>query len=459
MINYLIISVVAFGATILFLPLAKILGRRMNIWDHPDELGMHTNSTPRSGGIAMAFAIWLTLQICGLLPNLPLENRKLAAMALGTLGFFGIGLMDDLREIKPHTKAIGLFAAALAITLVSRHFSITGFERLDFIFSILVLIAGANALNFLDGMDGLASGVTAIASLGFFITGLLFGDIVLACWGAIVIGATLGFLTRNRPPASIFMGDCGSLMLGGILGWMFLILATYGPSGITAAAILVSWLVLDAGLAIIRRLILHRDIFTGDRRHVYDMMYIKFKSVRKVDATVYSIQGCFVLLAVAARFLPWHLPAAVTLIAWLGIIWWMIRLGMFAPAEPTGRSIGHTILVVDDDPAIVHIVKEALNMSGKGYDIRIAVDGFAAGRELSLRQPNLVILDIKLPGADGFEVCRQIKALDKNIKVIAITGFDTEENRRKMKEAGAEAFLAKPFKMDTLLAKTEELLG
>lgn len=340
MLNYLIISSIAFGATILFLPLAKILGRRMNIWDTPDELGMHKNTTPRSGGIAMTFAIWLTLQICGLIPNLPMGNRKLAAMAIGTLGFFGIGLLDDLREIKPNSKALGLFAAAMTITLVSRHFSITGFERLDFLFSIVVLIAGANALNFLDGMDGLASGVTAIASLGFFITGLLFGDIVLACWAAILVGATLGFLTRNRPPASIFMGDCGSLVLGGILGWMFLILATYGPSGITAAAILVSWLVLDAGLAIVRRLILQRDIFTGDRRHVYDMMYRKYNSIWKVDAVVYSIQGFFVLLAVAARFLPWHLPAAVALIAWLGIIWWMIRLGMFAPLEEAGEQNG-----------------------------------------------------------------------------------------------------------------------
>lgn len=333
MINYLIISVVAFGATILFLPLAKILGRRMNIWDHPDELGMHTNSTPRSGGIAMAFAIWLTLQICGLLPDLPVENRKLAAMAIGTLGFFGIGLLDDLREIKPHTKAIGLLAAAITVALVSRHFVITGFERLDFILSVLVLISGANALNFMDGMDGLASGVTAVASLGFLVTGLLFGDLVLSSRAAILIGATLGFYTRNRPPASIFMGDSGSLVLGGILGWMLLILASYGPAGVTAAVILVSWLALDTGLAIIRRLILHRDVFTGDRRHVYDMMYIKFKSVWKVNIIVYSIQGLFVLLAVSAKFLPWHLPASLALIAWLMIIWWMIRLGMFAPLE------------------------------------------------------------------------------------------------------------------------------
>ena len=276
---------------------------------------------------------------------------------------------------------------------------------------------------------------------------------------AVLAGAALGFCSRNFPPASIFMGDSGSLVLGGILGWMFLLLGSHGPSYLAAAFILLSWLIIDTGLAIIRRAFLHRDIFTGDRRHVYDLMYKKYRSAWKVNGIMYSIQVILVMLAVAARFLPWHLPAAVTLIAWLGIIWWMIVLGMFAPAEPAGRNIVHTILVVDDDPAIVHIVKEALNMSGKGYDIRIAVDGFAAGRELSLRQPNLVILDIKLPGADGFEVCRQIKALDKNIKVIAITGFDTEENRRKMKEAGAEAFLAKPFKMDTLQAKTEELLG
>lgn len=350
MLNYLIVLITALAATMLFLPLAKIMGRRMDIWDHPDELGMHHNSTPRSGGIAMVFGIWVALEACWILPQMPMGGRQLAAMGIGSLGLFVIGLLDDLHEIKPHIKAIGLAAAGLAIMLVSRHISLTGYERLDFVLGIFVLIAGANALNFLDGMDGLASGLTAIISLGFLAMGLLAGpapaeglrpaggDAVLACWAAILAGAALGFCTSNCPPASIFMGDSGSLVLGGILGWMFLLLGSHGPSYLAAAAILLSWLILDTGLAIIRRAFLHRDIFTGDRRHVYDLMYKKYASVWKVNGIMCSLQLIFVMLALSTRFLTLWIPLGLAAALWLGVVGWMIKLGMFASQVDGGRG-------------------------------------------------------------------------------------------------------------------------
>lgn len=333
MLNYLIVFFVALAATMLFLPLAKIMGRRMGIWDHPDELGMHQNSTPRSGGIAIVFGIWVALEACWMLPEMSMGGRQLAAMGIGSLGLFVIGLLDDLHEIKPHIKAIGLVAAGLVIMLVSRHINLTGYERLDFILGIFVLIAGANALNFLDGMDGLASGLTAIASLGFLAMALLAGDVILACWAAVLAGVALGFCTSNCPPASIFMGDSGSLVLGGILGWMALMLGSHGPPNLVAAVILLSWLIIDAGLAVIRRAVLHRDIFTGDRRHVYDLMYKKYRSAWKVNGIMFSIQLMFVMLALFTGFLPLWIPALLAAAAWVAIAGWVVRLGMFAPPE------------------------------------------------------------------------------------------------------------------------------
>ena len=338
MLNYLIILITSLGATMLFLPLAKIMGRRMGIWDHPDELGMHHNATPRSGGIAIVFGIWVALEACWILPQMEMGGRQLAAMGVGSLGLFVIGLLDDLHEIRPHIKAIGLAAAGLAIMLVSRHIGLTGYERLDFVLGIFVLIAGANALNFLDGMDGLASGLTAITSLGFLAMGFLAGDVALACWAAILAGAALGFCSRNCPPASIFMGDSGSLVLGGVLGWMFLLLGSHGPSYLAAAVILLSWLIIDAGLAIIRRAFLHRDIFTGDRCHVYDLMYVKYHSAWKVNGIMYSIQLIFVMLALSTRILPLWVTVTLAVALWLAIIGWMIKLGMFTAAEINGKG-------------------------------------------------------------------------------------------------------------------------
>jgi UDP-GlcNAc:undecaprenyl-phosphate GlcNAc-1-phosphate transferase len=330
MLNYLIVLSTAFLATIIFVPLAKLMGRRMDIWDHPDELGMHLNSTPRSGGIAIAFGIWVALEGCWLLPQVSLGGRQLAAMGIGSLGLFVIGLLDDLHEIKPHVKAIGLVTAAVLIMMVSQHINLFGYERLDFMLGVFVLIGGANALNFLDGMDGLASGLTVIISMGFLIMGLMAGDIILSCWAAILAGTALGFCCSNFPPASIFMGDSGSLVLGGITAWMFLMLGSHGPTFLISAIILLSWLILDTGMAILRRAVLHRDIFTGDRCHVYDLIYRKNGSIWVTNILMYSLQLLFVILASSIRWLPIWMPIVLTVILWVVIFFWMVWLGMFS---------------------------------------------------------------------------------------------------------------------------------
>ncbi|MBI5806578.1 undecaprenyl/decaprenyl-phosphate alpha-N-acetylglucosaminyl 1-phosphate transferase [candidate division TA06 bacterium] len=341
MLNYLLLLMVAFLTALLTGPLARILGRRLAIMDHPDELGMHSNSIPRSGGIAIGMAIWVTLEVCWLLPGVIISNRQLVAMGIGCFGLFVTGLLDDLHEIKPYIKALGLFGAGLMIMLVSRHLTLLGFERMDFLLGIMALVASANALNFLDGMDGLAAGLTVLAGLGFLVLGMLLGDMILACWAAILAGAAGGFWPINKPPARIFMGDSGSLVMGGILGWMLLLLSAHGLIHLLAGFILLSWLVLDTGLAIVRRIVLSRDIFTGDRRHVYDLMHRRYNSVWKTILIMYLFQLIFGLLAVSALYLPWFLPAGMALVLWLGILACMIRMGMFAPLEADGPAVSY----------------------------------------------------------------------------------------------------------------------
>lgn len=116
------------------------------------------------------------------------------------------------------------------------------------------------------------------------------------------------------------------------------------------------------------------------------------------------------------------------------------------------------ILVVDDDPKVLAPIVRILKTK-KGYETFTAVDGFQAGEQVSDHNPNLVILDIMLPGIDGFKVCKMIKERDKNIKVLAITGYNTKENRKKILDAGADAFLPKPFEMKKLIENVEALLG
>lgn len=117
------------------------------------------------------------------------------------------------------------------------------------------------------------------------------------------------------------------------------------------------------------------------------------------------------------------------------------------------------ILVVDDDPTILELVTGFLKSAKMGYKIHTAADGFEAGRLLGLHDPQLVVLDLKLPGIDGFEVCRQIKEQHPQTRVLAITGYDNEENKREIMKAGADAFLGKPFRMAKFLEECERLLN
>jgi excisionase family DNA binding protein len=138
----------------------------------------------------------------------------------------------------------------------------------------------------------------------------------------------------------------------------------------------------------------------------------------------------------------------------------LVQHGMFIDEGFFGK--GHSnkrILIVDDEPAVVTFIESALRLEGK-YALDSASDGFEAGQLVVSFQPDLIILDIMLPGMDGFEVCSRVKTDPKTayIKVLAVTGFATDENIEKILHAGADDYLAKPLSMKDLLAKVNELL-
>ncbi|MDL1979934.1 MAG: response regulator [Deltaproteobacteria bacterium] len=121
--------------------------------------------------------------------------------------------------------------------------------------------------------------------------------------------------------------------------------------------------------------------------------------------------------------------------------------------------IGARILIVDDDAAVRDILFQILTTSN--YLVTMAVDGFDAGIKVSEFKPELILMDLVMPGMDGVEACRRIKDNPdtSGIKVLMITGFDTPENREKAKQAGADGYLLKPIDMDVLLEKVKDLLS
>lgn len=118
------------------------------------------------------------------------------------------------------------------------------------------------------------------------------------------------------------------------------------------------------------------------------------------------------------------------------------------------------ILIVDDERAVVDLIVRAIEKLKRKCDIDTAFDGFEAGRKVITFEPDLVILDLMLPGIDGFKVCKNIRSdkKTKHIKVLAITSFDSPENRKKIFSSGANDYLAKPFEITDLLERVDKLL-
>lgn len=137
------------------------------------------------------------------------------------------------------------------------------------------------------------------------------------------------------------------------------------------------------------------------------------------------------------------------------------RHGMFMNEGFFGKaSERKRILIVDDEPAVLSFIEGTLQLEGE-YELATAPDGFEAAHQLAIFEPDLVVLDIMLPGMDGFEICRRLKSdpAMSRVKVLVVTGFATEENIEKILHYGADDYLAKPLKLEDLKRKVRQLLA
>ena len=341
-IRYLLVLTVSALAARILIPLAHLLGRRMNAWDAPDDLShdTHVFKLVRTGGIAIMGGIYVGRMVTLMIQPEVFATRNMAGVMLGGFAVFVVGLLDDLREIAPWLKAVLLLAACLVTAMLLNAVRLTGFERLDFLLVALILMGGANAFNLMDGLDGLAAGMAIAACLGLLALSLRLQLAEGGCIPMVIIGTMLSFLYFNLPPARIFMGDCGSLLLGFHLAGMGLSVAASGPRAFIPVLLVFSPFMLDTALAISRRLLSRRDVFTGDRRHTYDMLHLRFLSAWRVDMVMWGMGVAFAALGlIAVPLKPWW-QAALLAGSWLAVVLWMVRLGMFRPAAKDGEKAG-----------------------------------------------------------------------------------------------------------------------
>lgn len=257
----------AFALTVILVPLVAQYARTRGMYAQPSSDRWHRRPVPKVGGIAMLPPLLLVCTLSGLWPSL-------LPVLVGTSLMFVVGLVDDFRIFRPGTKLVLQTVAAATLLYLLPEIRITGYAIADFLLGFAWIIGITNAMNLLDNMDGLASGVSLIAGACFLAVLYLIGVPAtepLAVGMAAFVGITAGFLLFNFHPASIFMGDSGSHLLGSFLAGSAL-MATPAMSSHLApvAAIPVVLLLIpifDTSFVTLARRLSGRSAFLGGRDH------------------------------------------------------------------------------------------------------------------------------------------------------------------------------------------------
>jgi len=335
MYSLIFLAVCSFLLSFALTPLCRDLFRRWGILDTPgDPRKLHREPIPRVGGIPIAISYAASYGILFLFPlhggllihsQLPFVWRLFPAVSL----VFATGLLDDLIGLKPWQKLVGqLGAATLAIWAGVKVSNIIGYSSQSwwtFPVTIIWLLACTNAFNLIDGIDGLASGLGLLATLTTLVAGLLQNNMALAFATVPLTGALLAFLRYNFNPATIFLGDSGSMLIGFLLGSYAIIWSQKSATllGMTAPMMVLGIPLLDVGLAIIRRFLRRQPIFGADRGHIHHRLLDRGFSPRRAALTLYAASGIFAVLSLLGSvFHAQYIGVVIVLfcaVAWLGI--------------------------------------------------------------------------------------------------------------------------------------------
>jgi UDP-GlcNAc:undecaprenyl-phosphate GlcNAc-1-phosphate transferase len=333
-----LLALAAFAVTALLVPIVIRLARRTGFLDHPGPRKIHGEPMPYGGGIAVA-AGTLAAALGGALLG-PAEEfpRPLLVTACGSLAIFGLGLVDDRRKLSAGVKLAVETVVALGVALGGLRLEL--FDRGPLIgtaATVLWILAVTNAFNLLDHMDGLSSGVAAIAGLAFLVVALQTGQEAIAQPLAALLGACAGFLLFNFPPARIFLGDAGSLFLGFWLSCLTVSFTFYERGHFALYTYFVPVAVLsvplfDTAVVTAIRLVQGRPLFEGDRNHLAHRLLALGLSPRRTVLTVYVLTltaGLSAVLLYQVR----GLPGAVLVLAQLLLTFAVITL-----LEMSGRK-------------------------------------------------------------------------------------------------------------------------
>lgn len=302
--NVYIILLVTFLTSLLLVPIVKKIAIHVGAMDQPNARKVHKVPMPRLGGLAIYFSFLLGYILYGEI------NTQMISILISSFLLVIVGIFDDIKPVRARYKlVVQIIAASIVVIygdLAFKEISFLGFKFYfntwinDFL-SIFFIVGITNAINLIDGLDGLASGISAIYFLTVAIIAIILNrlgglDIVLSL---IMLGATLGFLFHNFPPAKIFMGDTGSLFLG----FMISVIALLGYKITTFTSLIVPVVILaipifDTLFAILRRLLKGQNIGEADKEHFHhQLLKMKYSPTASI-LIIYAIDISFAAISI-----------------------------------------------------------------------------------------------------------------------------------------------------------------
>lgn len=328
----LVIFVAAFGVSALLTPLVRLFALRIGAFDEPDPRRVHQGRIPRLGGIAVVVAFFASLLILFAFEKSSLgrllvgEPVLVGGLFVGGVGAALLGAVDDLKGVRALHKLlaqVGLATVAYACGFCIDAVALPWIGTVEFgLFglplTILWFVAVMNAVNLIDGLDGLAGGIAFFACISNFVVGWMNDALLVVVLSAALAGAVLGFLIYNFNPASIFMGDTGSLFLGFVLAASSLLGSSVKSS--TTVALLVPILalgvpIMDTLFAMVRRWLERRPLFAPDRGHIHHKLLDLGLTHRRAVLTLYGVSVVLAASAIAvAAGQNWEVGGALVVV-------------------------------------------------------------------------------------------------------------------------------------------------
>lgn len=334
MMAFFLTTILAYAIT----PLAKKWAKKVGAIDIPkDDRRVHVKPTPLLGGLAIYFA-----SILGIIIFIPLD-RRIAGIIAGATVIVACGYYDDIKSLKAKTKF--LFQILAALIVIYGGVEINRFTNplvfisgrkwielgiLSYPVTLLWIVGLTNAFNLIDGLDGLAAGVSVISSMTLFAAAILLGpeQQYVPVITAIIAGSTLGFLPYNFNPAKIFMGDTGAMFLG----YMLSVISAIGVlKSATALAILIPVFamglpIIDTIFAMIRRAARGKSVAEADNGHLHHKLIEKGYSQKEAVLTLYSISAVLGIGAVAIIEVKLKIFYLFVFTTFIGTFMWMKHL-------------------------------------------------------------------------------------------------------------------------------------